>query len=72
MFFNISDMWDKYCSVFSNFWVATAFKGSTGSCQIVPIIQHHLSNHEHWLHILSKEVNKFQNFRGVALTGWSR
>lgn len=66
------ELWDKYSSVFDSVWVATAFKGATGSCQMLPVIQHHLSNHEHWLHVLSREVSKFQHFRGVALTGWSR
>ncbi|KAJ4444349.1 hypothetical protein ANN_06141, partial [Periplaneta americana] len=66
------ELWDKYSSVFDSIWVATAFKGATGSCQLLPVIQHHLSNHEHWLRVLSREVSKFQHFRGVALTGWSR
>jgi hypothetical protein len=70
--FVFTELWDKYSSVFDGLWVATAFKGATGSCQLLPVIQHHLSNHEHWLRVLSREVSKFQHFRGVAFTGWSR
>ncbi|XP_067005152.1 hexosaminidase D [Anabrus simplex] len=66
------DLWDKYSSVFNNIWVATAFKGATGSSQMIPVIQHHISNHEQWLSLLGREGNKFTRFRGVALTGWSR
>jgi hexosaminidase len=72
VWFIVAELWDKYSSVFDSVWVATAFKGATGSCQLLPVIQHHLSNHEHWLRVLSREVSKFQHFRGVALTGWSR
>ncbi|XP_049776034.1 hexosaminidase D-like isoform X1 [Schistocerca cancellata] len=67
-----ADMWERYASVFNTLWVATAFKGATGSSQNLPVIQHHISNHEQWLTVLSQNVNKFPNFRGVALTGWSR
>lgn len=65
-------MWDKYSVVFSGVWVATAFKGATGSCQHIPIIQHHISNHERWLEELSTHVSKLCGFRGTAFTGWSR
>lgn len=66
------DLWEKYSCVFNNIWIASAFKGATGSCQILPVIQHHLSNHEQWLLVLGREVNKFNKFRGIAFTGWSR
>ncbi|KAJ8664476.1 hypothetical protein QAD02_006138 [Eretmocerus hayati] len=65
-------IWDKYGSVFPNVWAATAFKGATGSCQHIPTIRHHISNHERWLQELSSNVNKVNEFRGTALTGWSR
>ncbi|XP_066601396.1 hexosaminidase D-like [Prorops nasuta] len=67
-----TDLWDKYSTVFPNVWSATAFKGATGSCQHIPIIQHHISNHERWLEELSTHVNKIREFRGTAFTGWSR
>lgn len=65
-------LWDKYTSVFTNIWAATAFKGSTSSCQTLPINKYHVSNHEAWLSELSVQYNKIPNFRGVVLTGWSR
>ncbi|GLG98746.1 Hexosaminidase domain-containing protein [Gryllus bimaculatus] len=68
----LKDLWDKYSCVFNNVWMASAFKGATGSCQILPVIQHHISNHEQWLLVLGREVNKFSRFRGMAFTGWSR
>ncbi|XP_015191125.1 PREDICTED: hexosaminidase D-like isoform X1 [Polistes dominula] len=66
------DIWDKYSTIFPNIWVATAFKGATGSCRHIPIIRHHISNHEKWLEELSINVNKVREFRGIAFTGWSR
>lgn len=66
------ELWDKYSVVFPNIWAATAFKGATGSSQHVPIIRHHISNHEKWLEELGVHGNKLHEFRGVAFTGWSR
>jgi len=65
-------LWDKYSAVFPNIWAATAFKGATGSTQHVPIIRHHISNHEKWLEELGVHVSKIREFRGTAFTGWSR
>lgn len=28
-------LWDKYSSVFPRIWAASAFKGATGSCQVM-------------------------------------
>lgn len=67
-----SGLWDKYSSIFPSVWVASAFKGATGSCQQLPILPHHVSNHEQWLKELPVIASKFSTFRGVALTGWSR
>lgn len=66
------DLWTKYSGVFPNIWTATAFKGATGSSRQTPVISHHLSNHERWLEELGTHVGKISEFRGVALTGWSR
>lgn len=30
-----SDLWKKYAKVFSNVWIASAFKGATGSDKII-------------------------------------
>lgn len=65
-------LWDKYTSIFTNIWAASAFKGSTGSCQLLPINKYHVSNHEAWLTELGVQAGKIVNFRGIALTGWSR
>ncbi|XP_015608135.1 hexosaminidase D [Cephus cinctus] len=71
--FNLpADLWDKYSAVFPNIWAASAFKGATGSSQHIPVIHHHISNHERWLEELSTHVNKMREFRGTAFTGWSR
>ncbi|KAI4455856.1 hypothetical protein MML48_8g00004409 [Holotrichia oblita] len=65
-------LWEKYSNVFTNIWGATAFKGATSSCQILPINKYHVSNHEAWLSELSMHIGKLLNFKGIALTGWSR
>ena len=70
--FTFLDLWVKYTTVFSNIWAATAFKGATGSSQHIPIIRHHISNHERWSEELGSNMSKIVEFRGMALTGWSR
>lgn len=65
-------MWDRYSAVFSSVWIASAFKGATGSCQQLPVLPHHVSNHEQWLKELPIIASKFDTYRGIALTGWSR
>ncbi|XP_022901815.1 hexosaminidase D-like [Onthophagus taurus] len=65
-------LWEKYGNVFTNVWAATAFKGATSSCQILPVHKFHVSNHEAWLSELGMHVGKVLNFRGIVLTGWSR
>lgn len=65
-------MFDRYSQVFDALWIATAFKGATGSSQVLPQIQDHVNNHLIWLQELQQQKHKFKNFRGFALTGWSR
>ncbi|XP_049817212.1 hexosaminidase D isoform X2 [Aethina tumida] len=65
-------LWEKYGNVFTNVWGATAFKGATSSAQVIPITKFHVSNHEAWLNELGVHAGKIINFRGIALTGWSR
>ncbi|KAB0793796.1 hypothetical protein PPYR_13416 [Photinus pyralis] len=67
-----ASLWDKYGNIFPNIWVASAFKGATSSCQVVPIHKHHVSNHEAWLSDLSLHASKITNLRGITFTGWSR
>ncbi|KAG8040598.1 hypothetical protein G9C98_002594 [Cotesia typhae] len=66
------ELWNKFSAVFPNIWAATAFKGATGSTRQIPVISHHISNHERWLEELGTHVNKVNEFRGTAFTGWSR
>lgn len=65
-------LWEKYSNCFHHIWAASAFKGATSSCQILPVTKHHISNHEAWLSELGLHGGKLLNFRGLALTGWSR
>lgn len=65
-------MWRKYSHVFPNIWIASVYKGASGSCQLLPIAFQHVSNHEHWLQIVVGLVDRFRKIRGIALTGWSR
>lgn len=67
-----SDMWDRYSKVFPNIWLASAFKGATGSCMYVTNIMYHVENHLSWITIIAKEKHKFQKVRGIAITGWQR
>uniref|UniRef100_A0A146KRY0 beta-N-acetylhexosaminidase n=1 Tax=Lygus hesperus TaxID=30085 RepID=A0A146KRY0_LYGHE len=64
------DLWAKYSQVFGKVWVASAYKGATGPCQVLPILQHHISNHEQWLKLLNSQSSCL--VLGIALTGWSR
>ncbi|BES98736.1 Glycosyl hydrolase family 20, catalytic domain [Nesidiocoris tenuis] len=70
-FFHVpEDLWAKYSQTFGKLWVASAFKGATGPCQILPVLQHHISNHEQWLSLLNSQSSCL--ILGIALTGWSR
>ncbi|XP_075231653.1 hexosaminidase D-like [Lycorma delicatula] len=66
------ELWIKYSEIFKSVWFASAFKGATGSCQVLPVIRHHASNHQSWLATVEKHGCHFQNVQGIALTGWSR
>lgn len=65
-------LWERYAAVFTKVWVATAFKGATGSSQLLPNIAHHVQNHISWLELMARNAPSFENFRGFALTGWQR
>ncbi|XP_017779185.1 PREDICTED: hexosaminidase D-like [Nicrophorus vespilloides] len=67
-----SGLWEKYSNIFTNVWGATAFKGATSSCQILPVNKYHVSNHESWLLEMGAHASKIGNFRGIVFTGWSR
>ncbi|XP_014239918.1 hexosaminidase D-like [Cimex lectularius] len=69
-FYVPEDLWAKYGEVFGKAWVASSYKGSTGPCQVLPVLHHHISNHEQWLALISKQNCCL--ILGIALTGWSR
>jgi len=67
--------WRMYAQVFSGVWTASAFKGAFGEKEYVPDIQRHLQNQLSWLEVMQRETTNQDfpvNFRGIALTGWSR
>ncbi|CAG7833840.1 unnamed protein product [Allacma fusca] len=63
---------DMYTSVFPHIWVASAFKGAFGEKLYNVNINRHALNHLSWLKTLGNYQAKIKNFRGFALTGWSR
>ncbi|XP_060521222.1 hexosaminidase D-like [Cylas formicarius] len=65
-------LWEKYSNVFAKVWGASAFKGATSSCQVVPATKYHVGNQLAWLRELSMHAGKVVSFRGMAFTGWSR
>ncbi|XP_060573284.1 hexosaminidase D-like [Ruditapes philippinarum] len=66
------DIWDRFSKVFSNIWVASAFKGATGACMYATNIMYHVDNHLTWLSVLDHIKSKFENIKGIAITGWQR
>lgn len=66
-------VWDKYSSIFSTVWSASAFKGAFGETEYVPNAKRHLENNLRWLEVMAEEGPKFKNgFAGIVLTGWQR
>lgn len=65
-------IWHRYSTVFPNIWAASAFKGATGPCMSATDIRYHVENHKSWLAVMKTQREKFQCFRGFALTGWQR
>ena len=67
-------VWETYGKLFPGVWVASAFKGATGSAQILTNASVHLDNNLQWVNVVrsfgiqAKKVT----FRGVILTGWQR
>lgn len=69
-----SNVWDNYSKLFSHVWVASAFKGATGSAQILTNPSVHLDNNLQWVGIIRKygiQTKKIK-FRGTIVTGWQR
>ncbi|WAQ96921.1 HEXD-like protein [Mya arenaria] len=63
------DLWDRLSRVFPNIWVASAFKGATGACVYATNIMYHVDNNLAWLGVLERIKSKFENIRGIAVTG---
>lgn len=62
---------EKYSkSGFQKIWLASAFKGATGTSQQLTHIGHHLDNHRRWLQVLQRIPHN--TLQGVAITGWQR
>ncbi|XP_027221516.2 hexosaminidase D isoform X1 [Penaeus vannamei] len=66
------DLFSRYGAVFDGLWVASAFKGATGSTQFLPPIQHHINNHLTWITTLAEHKHQFKKCFGVCITGWQR
>jgi len=68
------DLFAKISSVFAKPpWIATAFKGASSSCALIPDLGLHVANHLGW----SKAIQSSQPFgkvepSGIILTGWQR
>ncbi|RXG56871.1 Hexosaminidase D [Armadillidium vulgare] len=68
----LKGMFDVYSKVFDRIWAASSYKGSTGSTQFIPPVQHHIDNHLTWITTLKEHQSKFKEICGIALTGWQR
>lgn len=64
-------LWDMYEVVFPKVWIASAFKGATGSNQYITNTAHHVQNHRSWLDLVEEYSGRI-NFQGIFLTGWQR
>lgn len=62
---------EKYGRLFKSIWVASSFKGATGSRQFYTEPLYHLRNHISWLKVIEQHGHSL-TFKGVALTGWQR
>lgn len=66
-------LFSKYGRLFGSIWIATAYKGASGELATITSIEHHYRNHLSWIDVMKKKSSEsILNFKGVALTGWSR
>lgn len=71
--FNLpANMWEKLSTVFPHIWVASAFKGATGTRACVTSVAYHVDNHLTWINTLQSNRHHFKSVRGMAFTGWQR
>lgn len=66
-----SSLWEMYSNVFPRLWIASAFKGATGSNKYTTDIGYHLDNHKSWMQLVS-EYSTTIKFEGIIITGWQR
>ncbi|XP_057654809.1 hexosaminidase D-like isoform X2 [Diorhabda carinulata] len=64
-------LWNSYEKHFKNVWIASAFKGATGSNEVLPATTHYLQNHHSWMSVVAEYSNQI-NFQGIIITGWQR
>nr|KAG5714688.1 hypothetical protein BaRGS_000176 [Batillaria attramentaria] len=67
-----TNLWEKLSAVFPHVWVASAFKGATGTRACATSVAYHLDNHLTWISTLQSKQHLFKSVRGIALTGWQR
>ena len=72
--FIYSYTWSIYAEVFTHIWTASAFKGAFGEQLYIVNVARHVYNNVAWLDVMKREtLGPSQiNFRGIAITGWSR
>ena len=67
--------WRKQALLFRGVWMASCFKGATGSQQYVVNVNYHMQNHVQWLEVM-RTTHQVHHpgmvVRGIALTGWTR
>ncbi|KAL5022912.1 hypothetical protein ScPMuIL_002067 [Solemya velum] len=69
------EIWGKYGRIFGNVWVASAFKGATGSFRFMTDAFYHEQNHLNWVEIMKAfggRNDSVVKFNGIAMTGWQR
>lgn len=64
-------LWNSYKKHFKKVWIASAFKGATGSNEVLPATAHYLQNHHSWMSVVAEYSNQI-NFQGIIITGWQR
>ncbi len=60
-----------YETIFSEIWVASAFKGATSHLELMPNVTKHYKNQKSWLSTVAR-LKKPLKLKGIAFTGWSR
>ncbi|VDO98809.1 unnamed protein product [Soboliphyme baturini] len=68
----LPEVWSHFREVFPFIWGASAFKGADGANRYHSNIVHYLQNHISWISQMNREHSKFEEFRGIFLTGWQR